>query len=204
MRTLYDYKRSSAAYRVRIALHLKGLTYDAVSIALLDNVQRSADYLHHNPQGLVPALVDGEITLSQSLAICEYLDEVYPEPALLPTDAVGRAVVRGLALSVACDIHPLNNLRVLRYLESELNVTPEQKDTWYRHWIETGFDALEQQLQRTHGMYSYGDQITLADLCLVPQMFNARRFACDLNPYPTIVAIETQCLRSAAFSETAP
>jgi maleylpyruvate isomerase len=204
MRTLYDYIRSSASYRVRIALHLKGLAHDIIPIALLDNVQRSSGYLAHNPQGLVPTLVDEGVTLTQSLAICEYLDELHPEPALLPKDAVGRATVRALSLSIVSDIHPLNNLRVLRYLESEFEASQAQKDAWYRHWIETGFDALERQLQSTHGFYSYGDSVTLADLCLVPQVFNARRFKCDMSVYPTIVAIEQACLRLSAFSETAP
>ena len=204
MRTLYDYIRSSASYRVRIALHLKGLTHEIIPIPLLDNVQRSSGYLTHNPQGLVPTLVDEGVTLTQSLAICEYLDELHPEPALLPKDAVGRATVRALALSIACDIHPLNNLRVLRYLESEFEASQAQKDAWYRHWIETGFDALERQLQSTHGVYSYGDSVTLADLCLVPQVFNARRFKCDMTVYPTIVSIDQACLRLSAFSEAAP
>ena len=204
MRTLYDYIRSSASYRVRIALHLKGLTHEIIPIPLLDNVQRSSGYLAHNPQGLVPTLVDEGVTLTQSLAICEYLEELHPEPALLPKDAVGRATVRALALSIACDIHPLNNLRVLRYLESEFEASQAQKDAWYRHWVETGFDVLERQLQSTHGIYSYGDSVTLADLCLVPQVFNARRFKCDMSVYPTIVSIEQACLHLSAFSETAP
>jgi maleylacetoacetate isomerase len=204
MRVLYDYFRSSAAYRVRIALHLKNLPYESIPITLLENVQRSDAYLARNPQGLVPTLVDGELTLTQSLAICEYLDEVHPSPAFLPSASAARAAVRALALSVACDIHPLNNLRVLRYLKNELAVSEEQSGAWYRHWISEGFSALERQLQATHGVYAYGDVVSLADICLVPQVYNARRFGCDLTHYPTIMAIERQCLTLAAFSETAP
>ena len=204
MRTLYDYIRSSASYRVRIALHLKGLTHEIIPIPLLDNVQRSSGYLTHNPQGLVPTLVDEGVTLTQSLAICEYLDELHPEPALLPKDAVGRATVRALALSIACDIHPLNNLRVLRYLESEFEASQAQKDAWYRHWVDTGLRAFEQQIERTRGQYCYGDTVTLADLALIPQVYNARRFQCDLSAYPNIVAIEQQCLVLSAFAQATP
>lgn len=204
MRVLYDYFRSSASYRVRIALNLKGLAYDSVPVSLLDNAQRAPEYLSKNPQGLVPALLDGEQLLTQSLAICEYLEETYPQPALLPNDAIGRARVRALALSIACDIHPLNNLRVLRRLEAQFTADQAGKDAWYQHWIQSGFEAFEQQIQSTHGHYCFGDTVTLADLALVPQVYNARRFNCDLSAYPTMLAIEQRCLALDAFARATP
>lgn len=204
MRVLYDYFRSSASYRVRIALNLKGLAYDSMPVSLLDNAQRAPEYLSKNPQGLVPALLDGEQLLTQSLAICEYLEETYPQPALLPNDAIGRARVRALALSIACDIHPLNNLRVLRRLEAQFAADQAGKDAWYQHWIQSGFEAFEQQIQSTHGQYCFGDTVTLADLALVPQVYNARRFNCDLSAYPTMLAIEQRCLALDAFARATP
>ena len=201
---LYSYYRSSASYRVRIALNLKGLAYDSVPVSLLDNAQRAPEYLSKNPQGLVPALLDGEQLLTQSLAICEYLEETYPQPALLPNDAIGRARVRALALSIACDIHPLNNLRVLRRLEAQFAADQAGKDAWYQHWIQSGFEAFEQQIQSTHGQYCFGDTVTLADLALVPQVYNARRFNCDLSAYPTMLAIEQRCLALDAFARATP
>ena len=204
MCVLYDYFRSSASYRVRIALNLKGLAYDSVPVSLLDNAQRAPEYLSKNPQGLVPALLDGEQLLTQSLAICEYLEETYPQPALLPNDAIGRARVRALALSIACDIHPLNNLRVLRRLEAQFAADQAGKDAWYQHWIQSGFEAFEQQIQSTHGQYCFGDTVTLADLALVPQVYNARRFNCDLSAYPTMLAIEQRCLALDAFARATP
>ena len=204
MRVLYDYFRSSASYRVRIALNLKGLAYDSVPVSLLDNAQRAPEYLRKNPQGLVPALLDGEQLLTQSLAICEYLEEAYPQPALLPNDAIGRARVRALALSIACDIHPLNNLRVLHRLEAQFAADQAGKDAWYQHWIQSGFEAFEQQIQSTHGQYCFGDTVTLADLALVPQVYNARRFNCDLSAYPTMLAIEQRCLALDAFARATP
>ena len=204
MRVLYDYFRSSASYRVRIALNLKGLAYDSVPVSLLDNAQRAPEYLSKNPQGLVPALLDGEQLLTQSLAICEYLEETYPQPALLPNDAIGRARVRALALSIACDIHPLNNLRVLRRLEAQFAADQAGKDAWYQHRIQSGIEAFEQQIQSTHGQYCFGDTVTLADLALVPQVYNARRFNCDLSAYPTMLAIEQRCLALDAFARATP
>ncbi len=204
MRILYDYFRSSASYRVRIALNLKGLSYRSVPVALLDNAQQAPEYLEKNPQGLIPALLDGDQLITQSLAICEYLDEVYPAPALLPTDALECARVRALALSIACDIHPLNNLRVLRRLEQQFSADQASKDAWYRHWVDTGLRAFEQQIERTRGQYCYGDTVTLADLALIPQVYNARRFQCDLSAYPNIVAIEQQCLALSAFAQATP
>ena len=204
MRILYDYFRSSASYRVRIALNLKGLSYRSVPVALLDNAQQAPEYLEKNPQGLIPALLDGDQLITQSLAICEYLDEVYPAPALLPADALGRARVRALALSIACDIHPLNNLRVLRRLEQQFSAEQASKDAWYRHWVDTGLRAFERQIESTRGQYCYGDTVTLADLALIPQVYNARRFQCDLSAYPNIVAIEQQCLALSAFAQATP
>ena len=204
MHILYDYFRSSASYRVRIALNLKGLSYRSVPVALLDNAQQAPEYLEKNPQGLIPALLDGDQLITQSLAICEYLDEVYPAPALLPADALGRARVRALALSIACDIHPLNNLRVLRRLEQQFSADQASKDAWYRHWVDTGLRAFERQIEHTRGQYCYGDTVTLADLTLIPQVYNARRFQCDLSAYPNIVAIEQQCLSLTAFAQATP
>ena len=204
---LYDYFRSSAAYRVRIALNLKGLTPERVFVHLRRNAQRDDDYLALNPQGLVPALVaDDGAVLTQSLAIVEYLEETHPAPPLLPAGASARARVRALALAVACDIHPLDNLRVLRYLVQTMGVTEEQKDAWYKYWIDVGLEALERQLARdaATGRFCHGDAPTLADVCLVPQLANARRVAMDLAPYPTLTRIEAACLALPAFAAAAP
>lgn len=208
MLTLYDYFRSSACYRVRIALNLKELDYDVVPIHLVNNggEQHAPDYQKINPQGLVPALqIDNKI-LTQSLAIIEYLDEAYPLPALLPAHPYEKARVRAFALTIAADIHPLNNLRVLKYLSSELGVSDTQKNQWYQHWIAKGLSALEQQLT-THqlaGDFCFGNQPTLADICLVPQLYNAKRFSCDLQPYPTLRRIDINCQHLAAFANARP
>lgn len=188
---LYTFFRSSAAYRVRIALNIKGLHYRSISKALAKGEQLQADYLAINAQGLVPALVVQDAVLTQSLAIIEYLDEEYPTPPLLPRDPIGRAQVRAIALAIACDIHPLNNLRVLNYLRREFKQDDEGVNAWYRHWIAEGFRALEQWTQKysTEGRYCFGDSVSLADVLLVPQMFNARRFQTDLAPYPKLVQI---------------
>jgi maleylpyruvate isomerase len=203
---LFDYYRSSAAYRVRIVLNLKGIDYQPAGVNLLKGEEAGDDYLAVNPQGLVPSLQDGSHTLFQSLAICEYLEEIYPTPALLPGTAVERARIRALAQMVACDIHPVNNLRVLKYLTGELGVTEEQKLTWYQHWISEGFNALESLLSSSTetGQYCHGDTVTLADICLVPQVYNARRFKLDLTPFPTIERIEKQCLKQNAFEQAIP
>lgn len=205
---LYDYFRSSAAYRVRIALNLKGVVPDERTfVHLRMGNQRAQDYLALNPQGLVPALAldDGQV-LTQSLAIVEYLDETHPEPPLLPADPAARARVRAIALQIACEIHPLNNLRVLNYLTGTMGVSKEQKNGWYRYWIDVGFEALEKQLAREPGTgcHCHGDTPTLADVCLVPQLANARRFAIDLSPYPTLTRIEAACNALPAFSAAAP
>ncbi|MBB3232759.1 maleylacetoacetate isomerase [Halomonas stenophila] len=207
MTTLYGYFRSSAAYRVRIALNLKGLAYDQAPVNLVKGEQRGDDFLDRNPQGLVPVLeTDDGQRLTQSLAICEYLEERHPDPALLPADAAGRARVRALAQLVASEIHPLNNLRVLKYLVHELEVDDTAKRAWYHHWIHEGFAALEARLTREAGTgeFCHGDTPSLADICLVPQVFNAERFDCDLSAYPTIRRIVASCRALPAFQQAAP
>ena len=207
MTTLYGYFRSSAAYRVRLALNLKDLAYDQVPINLVKGEQRGEGFLARNPQGLVPALVTNDgTTLTQSLAICEYLEELHPSPALLPEEPAERARVRALAQLVACEIHPLNNLRILKYLVHELKVDDDAKQAWYRHWVSTGFDALEAMLSREAGSgdFCHGDTPGLADVCLVPQVFNAERFECDLTPYPRIRRIVANCRALPAFQRATP
>lgn len=207
---LYSYFRSSAAYRVRIALALKGLSYETIPIHLLKDggQQNASHYRSINPQGLVPALqtAEGGPVLAQSLAILEYLDETYPEPALLPADAMGRARVRAIAQMVACEIHPLNNLRVLRYLVRDLGLSHEQKDAWYAHWIALGLQAVEDTLARSSdtGRFCHGDTPGLADCCLVPQYANAQRAGCPTQPYPTIERIVSNCQALPAFVQAAP
>jgi maleylacetoacetate isomerase len=203
---LFGFFRSSAAFRVRIALNLKGLGYEDAFIHLRRNDQRTREFLEVNPQGLVPALeIDGE-TLIQSLPIIEYLDETHPEPPLLPADAAGKARVRGLAAIVACDIHPINNLRVLRYLSRPLGHDQAAIAAWYNHWIATGFDALERLLaDDPHtGDFCHGDRPGLADVALVPQIVNSERYQLDLAPYPTLVRIHANCLRLDAFAAAHP
>ena len=205
---LYTYFRSSAAYRVRIALNLKGLKADYRYVHLVKDggQQHRPEYLAVNPQGLVPALVDNGQVLTQSLAIIEYLDETHPEPPLLPKDALGRARVRALAQIVACDIHPVNNQRILKYLEKEFGADESARNQWYRHWIIEGFNALEKLLSGnpSAGKCCHGEQPTLADICLVPQVFNAKRFSVDLAPYPAIGRISDYCLTLKPFAEAAP
>ena len=203
---LYTYFRSSAAYRVRIALNLKGVTHEAVPIDLRPAAHRQPDYLARNPQGLIPALEDGGAVIAQSLAIIEYLDETHPLPPLLPRTPLDRARVRSLALAIACDIHPLNNLRVLNYLRSPLGHDQATVDAWYRHWIDEGFRALEEEAKRHSGdgRHMFGGEVTLADVCLVPQMFNARRLECDVEPFPTLRAICAHLEPLPAFARAAP
>jgi len=202
---LYDYHRSSAAYRVRIALNLKGLEYQAVAVNLLAGEEQGAAYRSVNPQGLVPVLdVDGR-RIRQSLAILEYLEETRPEPPLLPEAPLPRAEARSLAQLIACDIHPLNNLRVLKYLQKELEVDDEQKNRWYRHWIDEGFSAFEQRLTELgSGDFCIGDRPGLADILLIPQVYNARRFRVDMTRYPRIRRIEQHCLGLEAFAKAIP
>jgi len=205
---LYTYWRSSAAYRVRIALAVKGLTYESVPRHLLrDGGQhRQADYLATNPQGLIPALEHDGHVVTQSLAICEYLDEVFPQPPLLPADPRGRAAVRAMALAIACDIHPLNNLSVQQYLRTELGQRDDGVTRWAQHWIARGFAALEQLLERhsADGRYCYGDTVTLADACLVPQVYNARRVQLDLGAYPRLTAVARHLEALPAFAAARP
>jgi maleylacetoacetate isomerase len=203
--TLYSYFRSSAAYRVRIAFNLKGLSFDTVAIHLQKEggLNRKPAYRAINPQMRVPVLKleSGEV-ITQSLAIIEYLDEVHPQPPLLPRESVERAQVRALALLVACDIHPLNNVAPLRYLKNELGQDQSKIDAWYGHWVREGFDALEAMVRP--GPYAYGAEVTLADICLVPQVANARRLKVALDAYPRIVAIDAACAKLAAFEEARP
>ena len=208
MMKLYSYWRSSAAYRVRIALNLKGLEHEIVPVNMLkDGGEQLGDaYKQINPQGLVPTLVDGDITLTQSLAILEYLEEQYSRVNLLPGNTGDRARVRQFAQLTACDIHPLNNLRVLKYLKQGLNIADDAKDAWYRHWIMLGFEAFENSLvkAKSTGPYCLGAEVTLADLCLIPQMYNAHRFDVPLEAYPTLCAIEQACLELDAFKQASP
>jgi maleylpyruvate isomerase len=204
---LYDYFRSSAAYRVRIALNLKALPVERAFVPLRKNAHREASYLAVNPQGLVPTLVvDDGAALTQSLAIIEYLEETHPAPPLLPAEPLARARVRSIALDIACDIHPLDNLRVLRYLLHTVGASEAQKDAWYNHWIEVGLAALETRIARdaATGAFCHGDAPTLADVCLVPQLANARRVDLDLSPYPTLIRIEAACLALPAFADAQP
>ena len=203
---LYTFFRSSAAFRVRIALNLKGLQYESLPKHFARNEHRTAEYLALNPQGLIPALsVDG-VVLSQSLAIIEYLNDRHPSPPLLPADPLDRARVRSMALVIACEIHPLNNLRVLNYLRAELGQDDDGVGTWYRHWVSEGFRGLELQAREfsAAGRYCFGDAVSLADVLLVPQMFNARRLKTDLTPFPTLVGISTHLESLPAFAAARP
>jgi maleylacetoacetate isomerase len=203
---LFGFSRSSAAFRVRIALNLKGLPYDAAFIHLRRGEQRGGDYLAVNPQGLVPALEIDGLTLIQSLAIVEYLDETHPAPPFLPADPAGRARVRALAAIVACDIHPINNLRVLRYLSRPLEHDQAAIEAWYNHWIASGFEALERLLtaDRRTGEFCVGGRPGLADIALVPQVVNSERYRLDLSPYPTIARIYATCMQLDAFAAAHP
>lgn len=201
---LYDYHRSSAAYRVRIALNLKGVDYETVPVNLLEGAQREADYRARNPQGLVPTLEMGGMRLTQSLAILDWLDASVPEPRLIPSDPAGRAHVMALALAIACDIHPLNNLRVLKYLSGPLGQPEEVRNAWYAHWIGEGFAALEAMAAPRAGRFLFGDAVGLADICLVPQMYNARRFNVSIEAYPTLLRADAEANRLNAFAAAHP
>ncbi|HEX6361382.1 MAG TPA: maleylacetoacetate isomerase [Albitalea sp.] len=203
---LYNYFRSSASYRVRIALALKGLDYDYVPVHLLKKEQFAPAFANLSPGRLVPVLKDGDTVLTQSLAIVEYLDETHPEPPLLPGDAAARARIRAIALDIACEIHPLDNLRVLRYLVHELKVSEDDKNRWYRHWVETGLEAVERQLagHPATGRFCHGDAPTLADVVLVPQIFNAQRMDCRLDHVPAVMRVFDACMRHDAFAKTQP
>jgi maleylacetoacetate isomerase len=203
---LYSYFRSSASYRVRIALALKGLAYETAAINLLKSEQRAPDYMKLNPQGLLPTLEDGGHLLTQSLAIMEYLDETYPNPPILPKTPAERARVRALSLAIACDIAPLNNLSSMNFLKNDLAQGDAERTRWYNHWIERGFTALEAILSNSSatGTFCHGETPTIADCCLVPQVFNARRYECDLAPYPTILRIDAACNQHQAFIAAHP
>jgi maleylacetoacetate isomerase len=205
---LYTFFRSSASYRVRIALNIKGLTYEQAPIHLRrgGGEQLAPAYKAINPQALVPALEDNGKILTQSLAIIEYLEDTHPKPPLLPADPADRALVRSMALVIACEVHPIQNLRVLNYVKMEYGQTDEQVNRWAQHWIDLGVTALEQMIvaQPKRGEFCFGATPTLADICLIPQLGNARRYGCDLSTYPTILAIEKNCLALPAFAEAAP
>ena len=201
---LYNYFRSSASYRVRIALAIKGLDYAYKPVHLGRDEHFQESYAAVSAARLVPLLRDGEQVLTQSLAILEYLDETHPEPPLLPKDPAGRARVRALAYDIACEIHPLNNLRVLRYLVRDLKVSEDDKNRWYRHWVETGLETVERQLAAQPSPFCHGDAPTLADCTLVPQIFNARRFDCRLDHVPNVMRVFDNCMRRPEFENTRP
>jgi len=203
----YGFFRSSAAFRLRIALNLKGIEAQHVLVDFSKGEQGGVNYREVNPQGRVPALwLDDGTVLIQSLAIIEYLDETHPNPPLVPKDAKGRARVRGLAQLIACDIHPLNNISILNYLRDELKADEAARNAWYRHWVRLGFEALESLLadDKATGRYCHGDAPGLADVCLVPQVFNAERYQCPLEPYPTIRRIQAACMALPAFADAQP
>ena len=203
---LYTYFRSSAAYRVRIALALKGIAFESAFVPLRTGAQHAADYVALHPQHFVPTLIDDGNVLTQSLAQIEYLDETRPAPPFLPDNPLGRARVRALALTIACDIHPLNNLRVLKHLGSALGQSSEGQNDWYRHWIAEGLGPLERMLADSEatGLFCHGDRPGLADICLVPQVYNAERYNCPLDAYPTIRRINQACRELPEFAEAAP
>lgn len=204
---LYGFSRSSAAFRVRIALNLKGIAWEHFNVSLPDGDQFQDDYAKINPQARVPTLIDGDNTLIQSMAILEYLEETHPEPAFLPSGAAARARVRGLADIIACDIHPLNNLAILKFLGKEMGADKDAVNvTWYQHWIYEGFNALEALLASdgATGKFAHGDTPGLADICIVPQVFNAQRYECDLSPYPTLMGIFAECMKLDAFDSAQP
>jgi maleylacetoacetate isomerase len=201
---LFSYFRSSASFRVRIALALKRLPYDYRSVHLVRNEQSADAYAALSANQLVPLLVDGDAVLTQSLAIIEYLDETHPDPPLLPPDPAGRARVRAIAQDIACEIHPLNNLRVLRYLVRDLGQSEDAKNTWYRHWVETGLEVVERQLAARPSTYCHGDLPTLADCVLVPQIFNAQRLECRLDHVPNVMRVHEACMALPAFAQSQP
>ena len=206
MLKLYNAARSSASVRMRIALNLKGLPFEYVAVRLAKNEQFADSFRQLNPSELVPVLVDGDTVLTQSLAIIEYLEEIHPQPPLLPGTALDRAYVRSIALAIACEIHPLNNLRVLRYLVRDMGLSDDQKNTWYRHWVEQGLDQLEKRLvaEGRTGKYLFGDQVTLAEVCLVPQIFNAQRLDCRLEHVPLLMRVFETCMQQKAFTDAQP
>ena len=201
---LFNFFRSSASYRVRIALALKGLDYAYRPVHLSKNEQFNESYAAVSASRLVPLLRDGDLTLTQSMAIIEYLEEAYPQPPLLPLGLAERARVRALSQDIACEIHPLNNLRVLRYLVRDLKLSEDDKNRWYRHWVETGLEVVERQLAAQPSLYCHGDSPTMADCVLVPQIFNARRFECKLEQVPQVMRVFDACMKLPAFEQTRP
>ena len=205
---LYDYYRSTASYRVRIVLNIKNINYQSVPINLLNNGQDSDDYRQLNPQGLVPLLDTNQHLVTQSLAIIEYLEERFPMPSILPNEPFVRAHVRSLAMLIACDMHPLNNVRVLKYLREQFAIDETQINLWYHHWLQLGFDAFEHKLQSatmsSNNNFCYGNSITLADICLIPQVYNAKRFGFAMDEYPLINAINQYCLTLPVFHSASP
>jgi maleylacetoacetate isomerase len=204
---LYDYFRSSASFRIRIALNLKNISYESIAIHLIKDggQQHQSQYLNINPQGLIPALaLDDSSILTQSLAILEYLEEIYATPALLPKDPIQKAHVRAIANIVACDIHPLNNLRVLKYLKNSFGISEDQKDTWYKHWITDGFESIEALLPKSTTLFSFDDTPNLADVCLIPQIFNAVRFKCEMSVFPTLQKIYQNAISHPAIYKAFP
>jgi len=203
---LYSYWRSTAAYRVRIALNLKQLSYQILDVDLVKQggQQHSAEYQQLNPNQLVPTLIDDDKIITQSASILEYLEETYPDVSLLPEDNFLRSQIRSMAQTVACDIHPLNNLRVLQYLKNQLSLEQPQVDLWYKHWVRTGFSAIEKTLQTTSGRYCFSDQLSLADVFLVPQVYNANRFQIDTQDFPLIEQINQNCLKLDGFQQASP
>ncbi len=203
---LYTFFRSSASFRVRIALNYKGLAYEHAGVNLPKAEHAQAGFKAVNPQGLVPALEDGGRVLAQSLAIIEYLDEVHPGPRLLPADPLDRHYVRAFSQIVACEIHPLNNLRTLKYVRKTYGLDDAGVNAWYAHWIAEGFEMMESFLarERRHGKYCFRDQVSMADCCLVPQVFNAQRYQCDLSPYPAVMRLHEECMKLEAFIRAEP
>jgi len=201
---LTTYFRSTAAYRVRIALNLKGVDHELVPLNLFTGEQKSSGFLATNPDGLIPVLDTGSNILTQSMAILEYLEETYPEVSLLPKALEDRAFIRALAQTIVSDIHPLNNLRVQKYLVEHMGVDDSKKLEWYHHWVKQGFDGLEKRLEKCSGEFSFGDSVTLADVCLIPQVYNAHRFDCPMNAYPNISRINQRCLELSSFADAAP
>jgi len=203
---LYGYWRSTAAYRVRIALHLKAISFESISVHLVKNggEQHKSDYHQLNPTNLVPTLVDGDFSLNQSLAIIDYIEQTNPDLSLYPNDLKLKAQMQALALDIACEIHPLNNLRVQQYLAKELNLDDASKSAWIDHWMTVGFSAIEKKLAKTAGQYCFADTVTVADICLVSQVYNAVRFNVDMSNYPLISAIVSNCNKLPAFIKALP
>jgi maleylacetoacetate isomerase len=201
---LTTYFRSTAAYRVRIALNLKEIEHELSPLNLFTGEQKTTEFLNHNPDGLIPTLQVGDDLLTQSMAILEYLEEVYPTVSLLPKDPIQRAFVRAIAQTIISDIHPLNNLRVQQYLVNDMDVSADKKLQWYQHWVAIGFKGLETRFKKSAGKFCFADTLSIADVCLIPQVYNAHRFKCPMDEYPTINRLNAECLKLSAFANAAP